>query len=77
MMISCRKPTFYSDFFDAVYIVKSFGMAVMLNTNACWSDDLTEKILQTLLTEIIISLEGREEVNDRRSGPGVYQKVRK
>jgi len=71
------EPTFCSDFIDAVRIAKSFGMAVMLNTNACWSEELTEKILQAGLIEIIISLEGSEEVNDSRRSPGTYRKILK
>ena len=65
--------TFCPDFLEAVRITKLYGMAVMLNSNGCWSPELTEKILQAGISEIIISVEGEEETNDRRRSRGVYQ----
>ena len=65
--------TFHPDFLEAVRITKLYGMAVMLNSNGCWSQGLTEKILQAGISEIIISVEGEEETNDRRRSRGVYK----
>lgn len=62
------------DFLQAVAIVKKYGMAVMLNTNGCWSQEFTDKILQAGLTEVIVSLEGSEQVNELRR-PGAYWKT--
>lgn len=66
--------TFCPDFLEAIAICKKYGMAVMLNTNGCWPDKIAEKILKAGLSEIIISLEGSEAVNDLRR-PGAYWSV--
>ena len=50
-------------------------MGVMLNTNGCWNDEMAEKLLNAGIFEIIISLEGREEANDRRRAPGVFKNI--
>ncbi len=60
-----------SDFLDANSICKKYGMATMLNTNGCWSEELTEKILKAGFSEIIISLEGDQKINNLRR-PGAY-----
>lgn len=69
------EPTSSPDFLDAVSIAKNFGMAIMINTNGCWNEEQLEKIPESGPSEIIVSIEGREEVNDRRRAPGVYQNV--
>lgn len=65
-----------SDCLEANAICKKYGMATMLNSNGCWSDELTEKILHAGFSEIIISLEGRKAVNDLRR-PGAYPSIMK
>lgn len=69
------EPLTQPDIFDAIAITKSLGMNVGLYTNGWWSHDSARRILNAGLNEIVISLEGREEVNDRRRKPGAYKKV--
>lgn len=69
------EPTSCPDLLDAINIARGFGMGVMLNTNGCWNDTLLEKIPETGVFEIVISLEGREEINDRRRAPGVFKNI--
>lgn len=71
------EPTSCPDFLAALGIAKGLGMAVMLNTNGCWSDQLLECLPEAGIGEVIVSLEGGEEVNDKRRSPGVYQNVLK
>lgn len=69
------EPTSCPDFLEVLSIAKGLGMAVMLNTNGCWSDELLERLPEAGIGEIIISVEGREEINAKRRSPGVLQKV--
>jgi radical SAM protein with 4Fe4S-binding SPASM domain len=74
--ITGGEPTVYPDIVDAIGIAKfKYGMAVMMNTNGCWDDKVYEPILNAGLTEIIISIEGSEKVNDGLRGEGVYQHI--
>lgn len=66
--------TFCQDLPEAVSIVRKYGMAVMLNTNGCWSEKLTQKLLHAGLAEVIVSMEGSEPVNELRR-PGAYRKT--
>lgn len=63
------------DVFDAIDITTSLGMNVGLYTNGWWSPDAARKVLDSGLSEIVISLEGREEINDRRRKPGAFKKA--
>lgn len=69
------EPTFCEDFIPAVRFARSLGMGVMVNTNGCWTDALIEQIPDFEIFEIIISLDGDEEANDRRRMAGVYGKI--
>jgi radical SAM protein with 4Fe4S-binding SPASM domain len=69
------EPTMYEDLPDAIAIAKSYGMGVMLNTNGCWNDELYESLLNSGLSEVIVSIEGPEEVNDRLRAKGVYRHI--
>lgn len=69
------EPTSCQDFLDAVAIAKNLGMAVMLNTNGCWNEKQLERIPISGINEIIVSIEGREEINDKRRAPGVFRNV--
>lgn len=68
------EPTVRPDLFDAIGIAKGFGMSVSLNTNGWWSEGSAQKILDAGLSEIVISLEGREGINDQRRRRGAYRK---
>ena len=63
------------DFFEAVKIAKGFGMWVGLNSNACWSKEITNKILNSGINSLVISIEGKEEINDERRMPGTFKQV--
>jgi radical SAM protein with 4Fe4S-binding SPASM domain len=71
------EPTVHPDFFEAVKIAKGLGMFVSLNTNGCWAGEKARKIFDSGIDNMIISLEGREEINDKRRTKGVYKQVMK
>lgn len=69
------EPTVQPDLFDAIDVAKSFGMNVSLNTNGWWSEHTAQKIFNAGISEIVISLEGREKLNDQRRRKGAYNKA--
>ena len=69
------EPTIVADLLESVRVAKDFGMTVTLNTNGCWSEKLGDKLIQLGVNYMIISVEGGEETNDRRRGPGSYKRV--
>lgn len=70
------EPTSCPDLPEAMeYAKHTLGMSLMLNTNGCWSSAVRERILASGVDEVIISLEGREEVNDRRRNQGTFRKI--
>ena len=69
------EPTSCPDLLGAIAHAKNLGMAVMLNTNGCWSEQMMQEIPVSGVDELIISLEGREEINDQRRNHGTFQRV--
>lgn len=69
------EPTSCDDLLDAIGIAKGLGMAVMLNTNGSWDESMLHKIPNSGVDEIIISLEGGEQVNDTRRSKGMYRQA--
>lgn len=69
------EPTTQPDLFDAIDAAKRLGMNVGLYTNGWWSETKAQKVLDAGLNEIVISLEGRLEINDRRRKPGSFTKA--
>jgi radical SAM protein with 4Fe4S-binding SPASM domain len=69
------EPTFCEDFFEIAWHAKQLGMALMLNSNGCWDQDITDKVLDVGFNEVIISLEGNEAINDSRRSLGSYKKI--
>ncbi|MDP2940277.1 MAG: radical SAM protein [Candidatus Omnitrophota bacterium] len=69
------EPTAIPDLLDAIRMANGFGMRVSLNTNGCWSSEISKKILTSGVKEIIISLEGREETNDKRRSTETFKRV--
>jgi len=63
------------DLFEAIAIAKNLGMNVGLYTNGWWSEQSARKVLDARLNEIVVSLEGRREVNDRRRKRGAFDKT--
>lgn len=69
------EPTSCPDLLDAIAIARGFGMSVMLNTNGCWDGNMLREIPEAGISEIIISVEGPEEINDKRRAPGVFRHI--
>ena len=69
------EPTVNPDFLKSVEIAKSLGMAVMLNTNGWWIDVMVDSILNAGITEIIISIEGSEQVHNQLRNEGSYAHI--
>ncbi len=69
------EPTTQPDLFDAIATGKQLGMNVGLYTNGWWSEAIAKKVLDASLDEIVISVEGRSEINDRRRKPGSFAKA--
>ncbi len=65
----------HPDLFDAMQVTRDLGMNYGLYTNGWWSEAVANKILDSGVYELVISLEGREETNDRRRRRGAFQKV--
>lgn len=73
--ITGGEPTTNPDLFDMISAGKNLGMNVGLYTNGWWSDNTSQRILDSGLDEIVISVEGKPEVNDRRRRPGSFGKA--
>src|SRR3989344_497086 len=69
------EPTTQPDLFDAMSVAKRLGMNLGLYSNGWWSKTIAQKILDAGLHEIVISIEGRPEINDRRRKPGSFAKA--
>lgn len=63
------------DIFDAISIAKNLGMNVGLYTNGWWTDSIAKKVFDSKLHEVVISLEGRRDVNDKRRKAGAFDHV--
>lgn len=69
------EPTIHQDLFDAIKIANSLGMNVGLYTNGWWNELITQKVLNSKLYEVVISLEGQREINDKRRKIGAYDRT--
>ncbi len=63
------------DIFDAIKETKGYGMNVGIYTNGWWVDSIAEKVFNSGIDEISISLEGNRETNDKRRRKGGFDKV--
>ena len=68
------EPTSCADLPGAIAAAKGMRMGVMLNTNGCWNEQQRLDLPASGLDEVIISMEGREEVNDQRRNAGTFRK---
>ena len=73
--ITGGEPTTNPDLFGMISAGKKLGMNVGLYTNGWWSENTAQKILDANLHEIVISVEGRPEINDKRRKPGSFVKA--
>lgn len=69
------EPITQPDLFDAISVGRSLGMNVGLYSNGWWSEIIAQKVLDAGLHEIVIGVEGRPEINDRRRKPGSFAKA--
>lgn len=67
--------TIQTDLFDAMQIAKKLGMNYGLNTNGWWNEEIATKILSSGVYELVISLEGPEELHDLRRKKGSFRKA--
>jgi len=63
----------HADVFEAIKYAKSLGMNVGIYSNGSWSDNTAQKILASGINEVVLSLEGSPEVNDKRRKKGGYK----
>lgn len=71
------EPTIDPDLLDAIRIANNLRIKVSLNTNGCWSSEISKKILTSGIKEIVVSLEGQEGINDKRRSPGTFKKAKR
>lgn len=73
--ITGGEPTTNPDLFNMISAGKQLGMNVGLYTNGWWSENTAQKILDANLHEVVISVEGRQEINDKRRKSGSFTKA--
>lgn len=69
------EPTLREDFFDIARHAIDSGLFVSLGTNGVWKEGLAEKIRKSGIRNIIFSIDGPEEINDRIRGKGSFRKA--
>jgi radical SAM protein with 4Fe4S-binding SPASM domain len=65
----------HPDLFDSMQIAHDLGMNYGLYTNGWWNERNAQKIVESGVYELVISLEGREFVNDSRRKKGAFRKT--
>lgn len=63
------------DLFEAIACAKSFGMNVGIYSNGWWVDSIAQKVFASGVDEVVLSLEGSREINDKRRRAGGFDKV--
>lgn len=63
------------DIFEAIKYAKSLGMNVGIYSNGWWVDSIAQKIFISGVDEVVLSLEGSREINDKRRRMGGFDKV--
>ncbi len=69
------EPTSRKDFFEILDYAIAKGFYVSLATNAVWEPEFIEKICRRKIDDVIISLDGPEEINDRFRKGGSFKKT--
>ncbi|MFC1627438.1 radical SAM protein, partial [Patescibacteria group bacterium] len=69
------EPTTAPDLFDLIDVAQGFGMKVSLNTNGVWSPRTKQQVFDSGVKDIVISLEGKQGINDKRRMDGVFDSV--
>lgn len=63
------------DLFEAIAYAKSLGMNVGIYSNGWWVDSIAQKVFASGVDEVVLSLEGSPEINDKRRRVGGFDKV--
>lgn len=63
------------DLFEAIAYAKSLGMNVGIYSNGWWVDSIAQKVFASGVDEVVLSLEGSREINDKRRRVGGFDKV--
>jgi MoaA/NifB/PqqE/SkfB family radical SAM enzyme len=72
------EPLLFRGVFDLISYAKSRGLTVQINTNGFLLERFAQEIIDSELDDLIISIDGPEEIHDSIRGvPGAFQKVRK
>ncbi|MDP3983363.1 MAG: radical SAM protein [bacterium] len=65
----------HPDVLDSIAVAKDLGMNVGLYSNGWWSPKIARGVLESGIDELTISIEGQEEINDKRREPGSYKRL--
>jgi len=63
------------DLFEAIAYAKSLGMNVGIYSNGWWVDSIARKVFASGIDDIVLSLEGSRETNDKRRRAGGFDKI--
>jgi len=69
------EPTQRRDFFEILDYAIGKGFYVSLATNGVWKSDMTREVCQRRLDDVVVSLEGPEDVNDQFRQGGSFRKT--
>jgi len=69
------EPTIHKDFFEILNYAKNLGFFISLGTNGIWNQEILEKIKNSGIRIIILSLDGPKDYNDSMRGAGTFDKV--
>ncbi len=69
------EPTERKDFFEILDYAIAKGFYVSLATNSVWEPEFIQKICKRKIDDVIISLDGQEEINDRFRKGGSFKKT--
>lgn len=75
--ISGGEPTLHPDFAAIIMAAKQRQLHVSLNSHGVYSQDTCQQLIDLSIEQIIISLDGLQDANDRIRGNGVFQRVLK
>ena len=68
-----KEPTAHSNFFEFVTEGRNLGLKMALNTNGIFDFDYRQKLVESGISEVVISLDGNKKTNDYIRGKGTYE----
>lgn len=69
------EPTVTPDFTAAIDYAQSLEVKVSLNTNGVWSERVAKDVLNSGVSTLVVSLEGRQTAHDRRREKGTFNRL--